>query len=174
MTAFIWFTCPVHYGMLERSVASVRQHGGDMLLYACISESDPDHGIQGVSTIRRTFDRGWHLDGKAATIGVAETLATIDADLVVKIDSDMILGIPFWRSGPVVFRRCNKSFVGLYALTGQFAASLPQWLATDPPNIHHEANAICRHAASSGVATVVALDGMRPDWLQFCDKTGPL
>lgn len=173
MIAFVWFTCPKDYCFCAQSVASVREIEPSGRFFAIISDGDPDPQIEGVEVWHRTFDRGFHLNGEKATIGVASVLAEVagtGASLVVKVDSDMRIAEPFWRDGGCVHKRQNETYMGLYAIPSLTAARLPELIQSRPR--HHEGIAMSRAAIESSETTrVVEMGDFKPhyvSWIRGC------
>lgn len=152
MTAAVWFSHPPDYGKLALSVARVRELDPSARLIVCIESSHDEPAIDGVEVIRRDFSRGFHLDGAEAVHGVAQTLASIDADLIVKIDSDMIPRRAFWLTGPTVFQRFNNFYVGLYAIPRHILQIVARCLQDQPNPGPHEAIAIAGRAVTASHA----------------------
>lgn len=152
MTALVWFSHPPDYAKLARSIDHCAKLDPTARRIVVI-ESRHEKPKVDAEIIEKNFDRGLHLNGEDAVRGVAATLAGIDADLVVKIDSDMMPRVAFWLSGAAVFQRFNNFFVGLYALPKQAFPAILQCIAEQPAPGHHEAQAI----ASRGLIVCRAL-----------------
>lgn len=147
MTTCVWFTCPRDYHKLSESVARVRLLDPDARCVAVVEPHDtPPEGIEHLECIVRAFGRGSHLDGPDAVRGVARTLAQFDGDLVVKLDSDMIVARAFWHDGPALFQRANGSYVGLYALPPCALDPVARCIDDTPHPGPHEAIAVCFRA----------------------------
>jgi hypothetical protein len=141
--AFIWFSFPRDYGKLAESIQSVKTLEPRAAFFVAVDSAHEPPPIEGVEIIRTDFQRGTHLDGKSATLGVAETLESLAAaETIVKVDSDTVILKQFWKSGPVVFQRMNKSFCGIYAIPGIVAEGLVEKVQSERFR-HHEGNAIC-------------------------------
>jgi hypothetical protein len=145
-TAIVWFSYPPDYAKLALSVARCRQLDPLARLFAVIESEHKAPKIEGVEVMIRDFSRGTHLDGREAVHGVAKTLAGIDAELIVKIDSDMVPSRAFWKDGPAVFQRANNFHVGLYALPSSVLKIVLRCLRDQPNPGPHEAIAICNRA----------------------------
>ena len=165
---FVWFTFPRDYAKLAHSVVSVRNLAPEAKCVLVISSGDPAPEIEEVEVMVRDFDRGIHLNGVAATIGVAEVLSSIESDVIVKIDSDMRVLHPFWLDGPVVFQRENSSFVGLYALPLAVTSILPCAIQDTPSVLLHEGMAMGWVARNHGVR--VEQCSRIPSCIQFISK----
>lgn len=152
MTAVVWFSHPPDYGKLALSVVRVRELDPLARLHVCIESSHDAPALEGIEVIRRDFNRGTHLDGAEAVHGVAQTLASIESDIVVKIDSDMILKRPFWLAGPTVWQRWNNFYVGLYALPRHILRIVVKCLEGQPSPGPHEAIAIAGRAVTASIA----------------------
>lgn len=146
MTAIVWFSHPPDYAKLSASVARVRELDPAAGLIVVIESHHEAPTLDGVEIIRRDFSRGFHLDGVEAVHGVAQTLASIDAEMIVKIDSDMVPKAAFWLDGPTVFQRWNNFYVGLYALPSRVLRIVLRCLMDQPNPGNHEAIAICSRA----------------------------
>jgi hypothetical protein len=158
MTTCVWFTFPRDYEKLSESVARVRLLDPDALCLAVIpQEVDPPTGID---YVRRSFDRGSHLNGEAAIRGVARTLAQVTGDLVVKLDSDMIPARAYWLDGPTVFQRWNGSFVGTYALPPRVFDVVNRCIERVQNPGTEEASAICFRA-------IVALNAFELPYVHY-------
>ena len=153
MNALVWFSHPPDYAKLALSVAhcAALDPSARRIVVIESAHARPDVPAE---IITRDFSRGTHLDGEDAVRGVAATLAAIDADVVVKIDSDMMPARAFWKDGAAVFQRFNNWFVGIYALPRQVFPVILRCLAEQPAPGHHEAQAI----ASRGLIICRALD----------------
>ena len=172
MTACVWFSYAPDFPHLRKSVSRVRELDPKVSVVVALHHGEADPGIPGAKIVRTGFDRGVHLDGPEVAQGVAEVLAGEWSDLVVKIDSDMMLKRAFWQDGPRVFRRRNQSFVGLYALPLPVPQQVARTFRTLPDRCHHEAIAICSRAqllaaANSIPLTTEQLDGFTPDFVEF-------
>jgi hypothetical protein len=152
MNALVWFSHPPDYAKLAESIEHCRKLDPSARRIVVI-ESAHERPEVDAEIITRDFSRGFHLNGEEAVRGVAATLAEIDADLVVKIDSDMMPSRAFWLDGATVFQRFNNSFVGLYALPRVAFPVICQLIAEQPKPGHHEAQAI----ASRGLTICRAL-----------------
>ena len=82
------------------------------------------------------------------TVGVAGALSEFDGDMVVKLDSDMLVGRAFWLEGPTLFQRANGFYVGAYAIPPRVLAGVWRSIANTPNTGPHEAIAICFRAAA--------------------------
>lgn len=151
-TALVWFSYPPDYAKLALSVARCRELDPAAGCFVVIESHHEAPDIDGVEVIRRDFSRGFHLDGQAAVHGVAQTLASIAADMVVKIDSDMIPRRAFWQDGPTVFQRFNNFYVGLYALPSHILRIVARCLEDQPNPGPHEAIAIAGRAVTASHA----------------------
>jgi len=152
MTALVWFSHPPDFAKLALSVARCRELDPSARCIVVIESHHDSPSIDGVEIIRADFARGFHLDGREAVHGVARTLASIDADLIVKIDSDMILSRAFWHDGPTVFQRFNNFYVGLYALPKHILQIIVRCLEDQPNPGPHEAMAIAGRAVTASHA----------------------
>ena len=170
MIAFVWFTCPKDYAVLAQSVASVRALESECRIVTVISNGDPCPEIAVDQTIWTDFDRGFHLNGIAATLGVADTLAKVArsvADLIVKIDSDMRITEPFWRHGGCVHKRHNGTYMGLYCIPAAIARQLPE-LIKGQASKHHEAITISKAAlAASDSMRTIEMDDFKPPYVSW-------
>lgn len=141
MNALVWFSHPPDYAKLAESIEHCRKLDQSARRIVVIESAHVRPDVD-AEIITRDFSRGRHLDGEEAVRRVAATLAEIDADLIVKIDSDMLPSRAFWLDGPAVFQRFNNSFVGLYALPKVVFPIICQCIAEQPKPGHHEAQAI--------------------------------
>ena len=141
MTALVWFSHPPDYAKLAQSMEHCATLDPEARRIVVIETSHARPEVD-AEILTRDFSRGRHLDGEDAVRGVADTLAEIDADLVVKIDSDMLPSRAFWLDGPAVFQRFNNSFVGLYALPKVAFPTICECITEQPKPGHHEAQAI--------------------------------
>jgi hypothetical protein len=141
MNALVWFSHPPDYAKLAGSVEHCRKLDPSARRIVVIESAHESPDVD-AEIVTRDFSRGRHLDGEEAVRGVAATLAEVDADLVVKIDSDMLPSRAFWLDGATVFQRFNNSFVGLYALPKVAFPIIRQCIAEQPKPGHHEAQAI--------------------------------
>lgn len=146
MTTCVWFTCGRDYPKLARSVERVRQLDPEACCVAVIDEHDTPP--EGIPYLRRSFDRGVHLNTEESVRGVASALCEFDGDLVVKLDSDMLLERAFWLDGPTLFQRSNGFYVGAYALPPRVLAGVWRGIASAMHTGPHEAIAICFRAAA--------------------------
>ena len=146
MTTCVWFTCERDYHKLAQSVARVRQLDPSARCVAIIDEHDTPP--EGIVHYRRSFDRGVHLNTVGSVFGVAAVLYEFDGDLVVKLDSDMIVERAFWLEGPTLFQRANGFYVGAYAIPPRVLAGVWRSIASTPNTGPHEAIAICFRAAA--------------------------
>ena len=171
-TACVWFSCPRDYGKLRQSVARVAQLDPSARLVVVVSHGDDHPVIEGVEVVWTGFDRGRHLTGQECVVGVAETLAAVEAEMVVKLDSDMILGEAFWKDGPTFFLRRNASFLGLYAVERSALAAVAATIRHLPMTGVNEANTIGERAviatnAQGKGCTLVRMSGGKPQFLEF-------
>jgi len=146
MTTCVWFTCERDYHKLAQSVARVRQLDPSAHCVAVIDEHDTPP--EGIVHRRRTFDRGVHLNTVGSVFGVAGALSEFDGDMVVKLDSDMLVERAFWLEGPTLFQRANGFYVGAYALPPRVLAGVWRGITKAMHTGPHEAIAICSRATS--------------------------
>jgi hypothetical protein len=141
MNALVWFSHPPDYAKLAESVEHCRKLDPSARRIVVIESAHESPDVD-AEIITRDFSRGFHLNGEEAVRGVAATLAEIDGDLIIKIDSDMMPSRAFWLHGATVFQRFNNSFVGLYALPKVAFPIIRHCIAEQPKPGHHEAQAI--------------------------------
>jgi hypothetical protein len=151
----VWFSHPPHYPALAASAAALQRLCSDAKTALVIRPEDPPPTTHFDIIIRDDFPRNEHLTGTEATHGIIRILAQIaaqnPAEIIVKIDSDMILRAPFWGTTGRVYRRPNGSIVGLYAVPAQVLLTLPEKIVPGLLNMPKEAITIGRHAIAHGV-----------------------
>jgi hypothetical protein len=151
----VWFSYPPHYAALAKSVESVMRVCPHAKTAVVLRHEDPPPSHSFNIIIRDDFPRNEHLTGTPATHGIIQVLAQIAAtnpsDIILKIDSDMILQSDFWGTTGRVYRRMNGSIVGVYAIPAKVLLSLPAKIVTGLRNMPKEAITIGRHAIQHGV-----------------------
>lgn len=167
MTALVWFSYPPDFDKLALSIQRCRKLDQTARLVVVLESHHAEPTIDGLEIVRRDFDRGFHLNGINAVHGVAQALAGIDADLVVKIDSDMMPNRAFWLEGPTVFQRFNNFYVGLYALPRHILKIVCRCLEDQPNPGTHEAIAIAGRAVTASHARGEKINHIRLPQGQF-------
>lgn len=166
MAVFLWFSFPPHYEMLANSAEQVRTLDPCAALAVAIHRGDPPPAGHWDLVIETDFPRGHHLDGRAAAVGVAETISHAARQLgtqVVKLDSDMVLLSTEWlrAPSPICALRLGSQYVGCYSIMPRLAGAVAGSFIHAPPCSRHEANAICDRAAAITIA------GGRPPAILF-------
>jgi hypothetical protein len=163
----IWFSHPPDYHRLRESIDSVRSLDGTVGILVCVKDGVDPPDIDGVTVIIGDFPQGHKLAGCETVMGIARTLAMVRTGLVVKLDSDMRVLTPFWRSGEVLFRRRNRSIAGVYALSGEVARRVAESFAENPTRGGHEAIEIGLRALSLGHVKVIEISETLPDCVEM-------
>lgn len=161
MTAFCWFSYPPHYGMLNRSAERVRELHPEAALAVAIHRGDPAPTGTWDLVLETDFPRGSHLSGRAAAVGVINSIYWIvhclNATRAVKLDSDMVLQSGDWlRATPMSAVQLGPHYLGCYSLEAWLVADVAASFNLLPPCSRHEANAICDRAGALAFARGLA------------------